>query len=112
MTTIYLKRNQKHPFHIVDPSPWPLVAAFGAFTMLAGFVMYMHFYSNGFFMFIFGLIILLATMAIWWRDVIREATFEGHHTTYVQKSIKFGMILFIVSEIMFFFCFFLSFFSC
>ena len=42
-------------------------------------------------------------MAIWWRDVIREATFEGHHTTYVQKGIKLGMILFIVSEVMFFF---------
>jgi len=104
------KRNQKHPFHIVDPSPWPLIAALGTFIMLIGFTMYLHFYKNSFFTFLLGFFILVSTMGIWWRDVIREATFEGHHTTYVQKGIKFGMILFIVSEIMFFFAFFWAFF--
>jgi len=99
---IYARRSQKHPFHIVDPSPWPLIAALGAFTMLTGFTMYMHFYENGFATFISGFILLVSTMAIWWRDVIREGTFEGHHTALVRKGIKFGMILFIVSEVMFF----------
>jgi len=50
-------------------------------------------------------------MGIWWRDVVREGTFEGHHTSYVRKGIKFGMILFIVSEVMFFFAFFWAFFT-
>jgi len=49
-------------------------------------------------------------MAICWRDVIRESTFEGKHTTYVQKGLRIGMILFIISEIMFFVAFFWGFF--
>jgi heme/copper-type cytochrome/quinol oxidase subunit 3 len=42
----------------------------------------------------------------WWRDVVREGTFEGKHTSFVQKGLKMGMLLFIVSEVMFFFAFF------
>jgi len=103
-------RIQNHPFHIVDPSPWPFVASLGAFFTLFGFAMYMHFYSNGFQLFILGLFLLVSTMAIWWRDVIREATFEGHHTSYVRKGLKLGMILFISSEVMLFFAFFWAFF--
>jgi len=107
---ITLLRTQKHPFHIVDPSPWPLIAAFGAFYTLFGFSLYMHFYENGFSLFFWGLLILISTAAIWWRDVIREATFEGHHTSYVRKGLKLGMILFICSEVMLFFAFFWAFF--
>lgn len=103
-------RIQNHPFHIVDPSPWPLIASFGAFFTVFGCTMYMHFYSWGLLLFTMGLTLLIATMAIWWRDVIREATFEGHHTTYVQKGLKLGMVLFIASEIMLFFAFFWAFF--
>lgn len=67
-------------------------------------------YSGGGFMLIFGLVYTIASMAIWWRDVIREATFEGHHTKDVQTGLRYGMILFIVSEVMFFFSFFWAFF--
>jgi cytochrome c oxidase subunit 3 len=49
-------------------------------------------------------------MYTWWRDVIREATFEDQHTAVVQKGLRLGMILFIVSEVMFFFAFFWAFF--
>jgi cytochrome c oxidase subunit 3 len=59
---------------------------------------------------IFGLVATIATMAIWWRDVIREATFEGMHSTIVQRGLRLGFVLFIVSEIMFFFAFFWAFF--
>jgi len=62
---INARRTQKHPFHIVDPSPWPLIASMGAFFMLFGFTMYFHFYNNGLFLHIFGLILLVSTMAIW-----------------------------------------------
>lgn len=104
------RRIQTHPFHIVDPSPWPFLASLGAFFTLFGFAMYMHYYEFGFNLFLGGLILLVSIMAIWWRDVIREATFEGHHTSYVRKGLKLGMILFITSEIMLFFAFFWAFF--
>ncbi len=58
----------------------------------------------------FGLLLVTLTMIIWWRDVIREATFEGHHTSVVQTGLRYGMILFIVSEVMFFSGFFWAFF--
>jgi len=107
---ISIRRTQTHPFHIVDPSPWPLIAAFAAFFTVFGVTLYLHFYQNGLFLFTFGLFSLIFTMGIWWRDVIREATFEGHHTSYVRKGLKLGMILFITSEVMLFFAFFWAFF--
>jgi cytochrome c oxidase subunit 3 len=103
-------RTQKHPFHIVDPSPLPLFAALGAFCTVFGFTLYIHLYNYGLFTFFFGLFLLITTMAFWWRDVIFEATFEGYHTSYVRKGLKLGMILFIASEIMLFFAFFWAFF--
>ena len=107
---IHSKRYQKHPFHIVDPSPWPLITSLGAFFMTFGLVMYMHYYKYGFFLFNLGFLLVILTSTIWWRDVIREATFEGFHNSYVRKGVKMGMILFILSEVMFFFAFFWAFF--
>lgn len=81
-----------------------------AFILMTGSVMYFHSFKNGSFVMFFGLILVILNMAVWWRDVIREATFEGHHTKVVQKGLRLGMILFIVSEVMFFFAFFWAFF--
>lgn len=105
-----MRNNQKHSFHLVDPSPWPLISAFSALMLTFGGVLYMHGYKGGFFLLKFGFIMILFMMYCWWRDVIREATFEGQHTLSVQAGLKMGMILFIVSEIMFFFAFFWAFF--
>jgi len=105
------KNNQRHPFHLVDPSPWPFLGAMGAFGLTFGCVMYMHNYSGGFFLFMFGFFTILYTMYIWWRDIIREGTFEGQHTYAVQQGLRQGVLLFIVSEIMFFFAFFWAFFD-
>lgn len=102
--------NQKHGFHLVDPSPWPLVSAFAALMLTFGGAMYMHGYSGGAFLWRFGLSMILFMMFVWWRDIIREGTFEGQHTKQVQDGLKMGMLLFIVSEIMFFFAFFWGFF--
>lgn len=102
--------GQKHLYHLVDPSPWPLVTATGVFGMLTGAVMYMHSVVNGFFVMIFGLVATVLAAAIWWRDVIREATYEGHHTSVVQRGLRYGMVFFIVSEVMFFVAFFWAFF--
>jgi len=103
-------RVQRHPYHIVDPSPWPFVGAFATFLMLTGTVLYMHFYSKGGFFMTFGSLLLYTNTIIWWRDVVREATFEGHHTSFVRQGLKMGMVLFIVSEIMLFFAFFWGYF--
>jgi cytochrome c oxidase subunit 3 len=105
-----LKNNQKHSFHLVDSSPWPFFGACSGFMLTFGGVFYMHGLNNGFFLLKVGFFMLLLTMFGWWRDVIREGTFEGQHTQRVQKGLKIGMILFIISEVMFFFGIFWAFF--
>jgi heme/copper-type cytochrome/quinol oxidase subunit 3 len=104
----YLKTA--HSYHLVDPSPWPLVAALGAFMLTSGLVLYMHRFVGGWNLLMTGFIIVLYTMYTWWRDIVREATFEDTHTVVVQKGLRLGMILFIASEVMFFFAFFWAFF--
>jgi heme/copper-type cytochrome/quinol oxidase subunit 3 len=99
-----------HSFHLVTPSPWPIITSFNAFIFLVGVVAYMHRYINGGYTLICGLILLLLSMAIWWRDVIREATWQGYHTVKVQRGLRIGFALFILSEIMFFFSVFWAFF--
>jgi len=106
-----LKLIQRHPFHLVDQSPWPFLGGISALTLTTGFVMYLHCYKFGGYFFLFGLISLIFTVFVWWRDIIRESTFQGHHTKRVQLGLRSGMILFIVSEIMFFFAFFWAFFA-
>lgn len=102
--------NTTHQFHLVDPSPWPLVASWGAFMLTTGGVLYMHKMIGGWGLFINGLILILFVMFVWWRDIVREATYEEHHTFVVQRGLRLGMILFIISEVMFFFGFFWAFF--
>ena len=104
----YLKT--KHSYHLVDPSPWPLVASLGAFFMTFGTVLYMNKFLGGGQLALIGFFTILYVMYTWWRDIIREATFEEQHTVSVQRGLRLGMILFIVSEIMFFFAFFWAFF--
>ena len=78
--------------------------------MLVGLSLYMHFYEKGFLIFALGLICTTISTILWWRDIVREATYEGHHTLIVQHGLRFGMVLFIVSEVMLFFAFFWSYF--
>ena len=89
---------RKHPFHLVDPSPWPFVASMSALVATFGGVMYMHGYDGGEIVLPCGIAMILYSMVVWWRDVIREGTFEGFHTAAVQQGLRYGMILFIVSE--------------
>ncbi len=105
-----LRNRELTPLHLVSISYWPFFGAFGAFTFVFGVVMKMHGFSGGSFLYKFGLFLVVLTMLNWWLDVIREATFEGQHTKAVQIGLRLGVILFIVSEIMFFFGFFWAFF--
>jgi len=109
MSNITIK-TQKHPYHLVDPSPWPLVASFGCFFLTFGFVMFFHGYIGSSLMMFTGLATVLYVMYTWWRDIVREATYEGQHTKQVQFGLRNGMLLFIISEVMFFFGFFWAFF--
>jgi len=101
--------GQKHPWHLVDPSPWPVVGAFSAGALTAGTVLYLH--GGGFWLLIVGLLGVLSTFFFWFRDVVMEATFQGHHTGPVQISMRYGMVLFIASEVMFFAAWFWAFFN-
>lgn len=103
--------TQQHPFHLVDPSPWPFFISASVLTLTGGSAMYMHGYNSGGMVALLGFFLLLYTMYVWWRDVVREGTYEGRHTKAVQQGLRYGMILFIISEVMFFFAFFWAFFS-
>nr|YP_009758582.1 cytochrome c oxidase subunit III [Epiactis japonica]YP_009758621.1 cytochrome c oxidase subunit III [Heteractis crispa]QIN90400.1 cytochrome c oxidase subunit III [Epiactis japonica]QIN90438.1 cytochrome c oxidase subunit III [Heteractis crispa]CDG50868.1 cytochrome c oxidase subunit III [Urticina eques] len=103
-----MKSTVYHPYHLVDPSPWPYIGACGALFITVGSVVYFH-YSQSWVL-LMGAITLGLTMLVWWRDVIREATFQGLHTVVVKQGLKYGMLLFILSEVLFFFSFFWAFF--
>ena len=98
----------KHPYHLVDPSPWPLVGAFAAGLMLTGIILNSHYGDR--WAFFIGLAGVLATMFFWWRDVVREARTPGVHTPIVRIGLRYGMTLFIASEVMFFVAFFWAYF--
>lgn len=103
--------TQRHGFHLVDASIMPLLTSFAALTLTTGFVMFFHGYGRGLETTYFGIFSVLSCMFLWWRDITREAVFEGAHTGIVQLGLRYGVILFIVSEVMFFFAFFWGFFS-
>ena len=71
-------------------------------------VLFICTHSCGGLIYFFNLCICF-THVVWWRDVLRESVYQGHHTLLVQIGILYGMILFIVSEIMFFLAFFWAF---
>nr|BAP90262.1 cytochrome oxidase subunit 3 [Tropiocolotes tripolitanus] len=99
--------HQTHPYHMVDPSPWPLTAAASALLLTSGLAMWFHY--NLFTPTLLGLGLMVLTTYQWWRDIVRESTFQGHHTKPVQKSLRYGMVLFITSEVFFFLGFFWAF---
>ena len=104
-----MSEAHKHPYHLVDPSPWPLLGAASAGILAVGGVLYMHDVTA--WVVVLGFLAVILTMAVWWRDVVKEAHRQGHHTPVVQLGLRYGMILFIASEVMFFAAFFWAFFS-
>uniref|UniRef100_A0AAU8L2H3 Cytochrome c oxidase subunit 3 n=1 Tax=Cyphochilus crataceus TaxID=1453293 RepID=A0AAU8L2H3_9SCAR len=103
-----MSSHKNHPYHLVDISPWPILGALGAMITMIGLIKWFHFYDNSLFM--LGTLITLMIMYQWWRDISREGTFLGLHTYPVTMGLRWGMILFITSEVFFFISFFWAFF--
>ncbi len=110
-----------HDYHLVDPSPWPALASLGALLMAIGAIAWMRTAGGGLTLpvvgtikgsawFIAGFAWVTAVAFFWWRDVIKEAH-KGDHTQVVQLHLRYGMILFIASEVMFFVAWFWAYFD-
>ncbi len=102
-------KSQKSPFHVVPKSPWPLMTSTSIFLMLLGMVLYFHYFLIGFLVFSFGFFSILFFITRWFLDIILES-FKGNHNSYVANGLRIGFILLVVSEVMFFFSFFWSYF--
>jgi cytochrome c oxidase subunit 3 len=109
---------KNHDYHLVNPSPWPLTASISALVMAIGAIIWMRsmnegaglFGVQGPWVFAAGMLGIVASAFVWWRDVIREGT-HGDHTPVVQLHFRYGMILFIASEVMFFVAWFWAYFD-
>jgi cytochrome c oxidase subunit 3 len=106
--TIY--KFQHFPFHLVDPSPWPILLSFSLLNLTVGAVAFMHGFSYGGYILTLGFILTTYGMILWFRDVVIEASYLGHHTKEVKNGIMLGVLLFIVSEVFAFFSVFWAFF--
>jgi len=103
-----MAHEKNHDYHILPPSIWPFLGAVGGFVMLFGAVLWMRDITP--WMFFIGLVLVLYTMFGWWADVVREGE-TGDHTPVVRIGLRYGFILFIMSEVMFFAAWFWSFFK-
>ena len=107
--TDYDYHGHKHPYHLVDPSPWPFIGSISGLVMAVGAVLYMH--EQIVWVLILGTLGVMGTMAGWFWEVIKEAEFRGYHNPVVQVGMRYGMALFIASEVMFFVCWFWAYFN-
>jgi cytochrome c oxidase subunit 3 len=99
----------KHPYHLPDPSPWPIVGSLGGFLTVFGIILAAH-YGN-YIVLVLGVLTVLTTMFFWWRAVLAEGAIPGAHSTIVRLGLRYGMALFIGSEVMFFVGFFWAYFN-
>lgn len=102
------RKIPRTPFHIVDPSPWPVLIRIGLWGLATIFICWVNKVDYG--QLFWGVLIIAITVYGWTRDIVNESTFQGFHTKKVQIGISLGFILFLVSELMLFFSFFWAFF--
>ncbi|MCP5432398.1 MAG: cytochrome c oxidase subunit 3 [Alphaproteobacteria bacterium] len=112
----------KHDYHLVNPSSWPVVGSIGALVFAFGLIHWMQAAKGNHFLpvpegvppyavFLIGALIIAWTMIGWWGDVIKEAEVEKVHTPVVVIGLRYGMALFIASEVMFFVAWFWAYFN-
>lgn len=102
-----MKQLKNHPYHLVDSRPWPLLGSLGVFTRLVGLIKWFHLHEVD--LIFVGTLTTLIVIYQWWRDITRESTFQGLHTHKVTLGLRWGIILFITSEVFFFLAFFWAF---
>ena len=104
----------KHDYHLVNPSPWPLIGSIAAAVLAFGAVTYMKglfgLPKGTWWLAALGFAGVIYTMIGWWMDVVKEAN-GGDHTPVVSTGLRYGMIMFIASEVMFFVAWFWIFFE-
>jgi cytochrome c oxidase subunit 3 len=110
MTNLFRINFKDHPFHLLSPSPWTLYKSICLLILTTSAAWSMHNYNNCYYIFYISLILVISSMSFWFRDIISEGTFLGDHTLAVQKGLNLGIILFIVSEALFFLAIFWAFF--
>lgn len=101
--------KQDHPYHLVAPSPWPLLVSLATFLFFAGFAYFLHSKQFRFTALIGTTLLVLIISALWWKDVVKEAIKDEAHNLIVRKGLKLGMAIFIFSEFAIFATFFTSF---
>ena len=102
--------TKTHDYHILEPDIWPLIGSISALTFTSGMVLFMHEMSGWPIVLGLGIAGLIATFFSWFSNVVKEAQ-QGDHTPVVQLHLRYGMILFIASEVMFFVGWFWAFFD-
>lgn len=99
----------KQPYHLVNPSPWPIIGALFGAMVLVGIIMVGNF--DNYTLLVIGVLGVAFVMFMWWRDVLRESGTPGVHSPIVRLGLRYGMLFFITSEVMFFVAFFWAFFN-
>ena len=107
----FVRSIKLHYFHLVELSPWPIATSLGCLSLTVGIVMFVSCEQYGLLLLVIGLFLVVSVLLIWWRDVLRESSFQGHHTLIVQAMLKYGFGLFILSELMFFVSWFWAFYN-
>jgi len=104
MNALNLNRAQyqAHPFHLVEPSPWPLLTSFALLVLTTSAVMWFQGFPNAEVLLAIGFTLVVGAMTLWFRDVITEGTLLGDHTFAVQNGLTLGFALFVISEVFFF----------
>jgi cytochrome c oxidase subunit 3 len=110
MNKINRNQFQSFPYHLVEPSPWPILVSFSLLNLTLGAVMYMQGFTYGGSVISLGFTLTVCGMILWFRDIITEGTYLGHHTIQVQKGLTIGVVLFIISEVFAFLSVFWAFF--
>ncbi|MDX2096025.1 MAG: cytochrome c oxidase subunit 3 [Alphaproteobacteria bacterium] len=106
-----MSTNVTHPYHLVNPSKWPVLTAFSILAFVVGGALALHHEPAGLPVVFLGASAILACCFFWWRDVIREGLNDHAHTAKVRRGLRAGMALFICSEVMFFVAFFWAYFG-
>nr|YP_009629590.1 cytochrome c oxidase subunit III [Lecanora saxigena]QBP39475.1 cytochrome c oxidase subunit III [Lecanora saxigena] len=110
MTNLIRTNFQAHPFHLVSPSPWPILTSASLLTITMSGVLTMHVFTFAQEFLCQAFFLVISSMSFWFRDVTGEATYLGNHTSAVQRGLNMGIGLFIVSEALFFLAIFWAYF--